>query len=56
MFVEGDAMPGMVIFKTGTLDDRSVLDSLKPMAEIYTKDRPSCMPAMPDVVQKEAAS
>lgn len=54
MTVEAGAMPEMLIFKTGTLDDDSI-NQLKPGVEIYTKERPTCFEALAGVAQKEGA-
>lgn len=55
MYVEAEAMPGIYIFKTGTLDDAETLNKLRPGMEIYTKDRPTCFEGLAGVPQKEAA-
>lgn len=52
MWVEADAMPELKIFKPGTLDDKSVLDKLPPVQEVYTKNRPSCISGFQDAEQK----
>ncbi|KAI7159012.1 hypothetical protein KC316_g7055 [Hortaea werneckii] len=55
MYIEAEAMPGIYIFKTGTLDDAETLNNLRPGMEIYTKDRPTCFEGLSGVPQKESA-
>lgn len=51
MCVDLDAMPDVKIIKVGTLDDKSVLDKLPPVQEIYTKNRPDCISGFQDAAQ-----
>lgn len=55
MTVSLEAMPEILVFKTGTLDDADALNSCKPGVEIYTKDRPSSFEPIPGTAQKEAS-
>lgn len=55
MRVEAEAMPGMLIYKPGTLDDAK-LSEAKPVAEIYTRNRPDCFAALNDVPQNDGAA
>ena len=51
--VEAEFMADMMIFKTGTLDDQSLLDKLPVLQEVYTKHRPVCIGAVQDADQKQ---
>ena len=42
----------MTIVKAGTLDDVHLLNSLKPTAEIYTKDEVKWLPHLAEVRQE----
>lgn len=53
MTVNAEAMAGMVIFKTGTLDDEDAVESSKPSREIYNKNRPSWCEGFSCAEQKE---
>lgn len=55
MSVEADAIPGLLIVKSGTVDGQDVLDHNKPVAEIYTKRRPTWCTAFESAAQKETA-
>lgn len=54
VFVEADAIPGVVIFMAGTLDDKAFLDGHPVIEEIYTKNRPSCVNAIQGAKQTTA--
>ena len=56
MFVEAGSVPDLMIYKVGTLDDKSVLDSAPPVAELYTRSRPDCFEALKGANQVEAAT
>ena len=47
------SMPDFVIYKMGTLDDKSVLDNAPPVSEIYTKNRPNCLEPLQGCEQKK---
>ena len=55
MIVDGEAFPGMRILKPGTIDDKTFLDSSKPVQEIFTKDRPNWCATIDGAGQKEIA-
>ncbi|KAK3618295.1 hypothetical protein LTR56_024738 [Elasticomyces elasticus] len=56
MTVSAEAMPDMVIFKAGTLDDQDAIESSKPGAQIYNKNKPSWCDGLAYAVQKDGAS
>ena len=56
MYVDAGAMPNIVIFKPGTLDDKSFLDKLAVQQEVYTRSRPDCIHAFEGAKQAEATS
>ena len=53
MFVDADFMPGMTIFKPGTLDDQSLLDGAQAGIEVYARNRPDCFEALKDAAQRK---
>lgn len=55
MWVEVDAMPGIKIVKTGTIDDEDVLKNAAPALEMYCKDRPSSIGELVGIEHKLAA-
>jgi hypothetical protein len=52
MAVEAEFMPDVKIIKTGTLDDKELLDKLPVLQEVYTRNRPDCFEAFKDAGQK----
>jgi len=55
MVVDAEAFTGMKILKPGTLDDKEVLDSGKPVQEIFVKNRPKWCAAIDGAEQKDVA-
>lgn len=55
MRVEIEAMPGVVVFKPGTLEDQSLLSGIPVAQEIYTRGRPNCFDALKGAEQKTAS-
>nr|POE94692.1 hypothetical protein CFP56_16929 [Quercus suber] len=53
--VDAESMAGMTIVKPGTIDDSSVMESLKPGLEIFTKERISWVKPTEGTEQKEVA-
>jgi len=56
MWVEGEAFAGINIVKTGTIDDKEVLDKAVPVQEIYCSRRPESIKAIEGIPQKEGAA
>ncbi|KAK4892137.1 hypothetical protein LTR10_006469 [Elasticomyces elasticus] len=56
MTVSAEAMPDMVIFKAGTLDDQDAIESSKPGVQIYNKYKPSWCDGLAYAAQKDGAS
>lgn len=48
-------MDGMMILKTGTIDDKEVLDNAKPVQEIYCSRRPASVGELEGVAHKDVA-
>lgn len=55
MWVEVDAMPGIKIVKTGTIDDEDALKNATPALEMYCKDRPGSIGELTGIEHKLAA-
>lgn len=55
MWVEAEAFQGMMIVKTGTVDDADLLDKATIVQEIYCKDRPESIAELAGVTHKEAS-
>ncbi|TKA69246.1 hypothetical protein B0A55_04259 [Friedmanniomyces simplex] len=53
MTVKADAMPEMIIFKAGTLDDQDAIESSRPGLQIYNKYRPSWCVGLAYAEQKD---
>ncbi|KAF2772005.1 hypothetical protein EJ03DRAFT_325235 [Teratosphaeria nubilosa] len=54
MTVRAEAMEGLTVFKTGTLDDPAEVEKHnKPVQEIFTRNRPSWCDAFPGCEQEE---
>ena len=54
MFCDAAALPGVLIVKSGTLDDRGYEEREgRPTLEIFTRNRPEWCPAWTDVVTRE---
>lgn len=53
---DGDAFPGLKVFKVGTFDDVNAFDNFKPVAELFTTHRVSWVPAIEGAAQKETMS
>ena len=55
MWVEPEAMAGINIVKTGTIDDKEVLDNAKPVQEIYCSRRPASVKELEGIPHKDTA-
>jgi hypothetical protein len=55
MWVEGEAMAGIYIVKTGTIDDKEVLDKAVPVQEIYCSRRPASIAEIAGIPHKDTA-
>ncbi|KAM0712389.1 hypothetical protein Q7P37_011484 [Cladosporium fusiforme] len=55
MWVDCEALPGLKIVKTGTIDDMDVLKNAVPTLEMYCKDRPDSFKDLSGVERKDAA-
>ncbi|KAK0276813.1 hypothetical protein LTR35_010207 [Friedmanniomyces endolithicus] len=55
MTVSAEAMPEMVIFKAGTLDDQDAIESSKPAMQIYNKHKPAWCDGLAYAQQKDGA-
>ena len=55
MWVEAEAFQGMMIVKTGTVDDADMLNKATIVQEIYCKDRPESIAELARVTHKEAS-
>jgi len=53
MWVEAEAMQGLMIVKTGTIDDQNALDKAVPVQEIYCVNRPESFGEYPGITHKE---
>lgn len=53
MWVEAEAMQGMMIVKTGTIDDEDALNKAVPVQEIYCVHRPESFGEYPGIAHKE---
>lgn len=53
LYSECEAIPGMKILKTGTLDNSNELAMSKPTAELYVCSRVGWCSAYPETVQHE---
>lgn len=53
MFVEAEAMPEVIIFKPGTLDDKAFLNSHPPVQEIFMRNTPSSFEPLKGAEQKD---
>lgn len=47
MLVIAEAKPTIRMVRTGTIDDKEVLDKLVPMKELYCSNRPQCFAEYP---------
>ncbi|KAF2689915.1 hypothetical protein K458DRAFT_356297 [Lentithecium fluviatile CBS 122367] len=56
MWRDGNAFPGMMVFKVGTFDDVNAFDKFKPGAELFAPERVSWVPEMEGAAQKKAMS
>ena len=55
VWVEPEAFEGMLIVKTGTIDDEDILNKAVPVQEIYCRDRPASMGEIPGIDHKEVS-
>lgn len=55
MWVECEALPGLKIVKTGTIDDEDVLKNAVPTLEVYCKDRPASIAELSGAEHKEVS-
>ena len=51
LYAENPALPGSKIVRMGCLDDAEVIEQAKPVAEFWTKRRPSWLPAVEGAIQ-----
>lgn len=55
MWVEAEAFQGMMIVKTGTVDDADLLNKATIVQEIYCKDRPESIAELAGVTHKQSS-
>lgn len=55
MWVECDALAGLKVVKTGTIDDDDALKNAVPTLEVYCKDRPDSIRELSGAEHKEVA-
>ncbi|KAL1956385.1 hypothetical protein VTO42DRAFT_7368 [Malbranchea cinnamomea] len=53
LFVTAETMPGLVIVKAGTVDDRNWLNSHSPSVEIYCKDKLGWLPQLAETMKSK---
>jgi hypothetical protein len=55
MWVDIEVMAGMLVVKTGTIDDKDALDKAVPVQEIYCGNRPESFAEYPGIEHKETS-